>query len=263
MEQDLDELLEKLIERFYKRLVNVYHKRVKKARDKEFAISQFVKRVMAFSEFRIKLDDDYRSLMEFLEEDYRLGRSIVYSINKQRNNQKRREGLEITEMEITNPGNEQISVPKRDNSKYGDLNNFTNEQIVRLYAEYQVYERFTEFLNEQAKPYLLSENETIPNVIMIDDNNGKNKEYTTARQVLAMHYLFKYCQVKNVDDTEKARFIHFLTGKNLDNIYKKVQSPLGGANKYVAEDLKFVRTYFERLGLKEIVKMINNELYQA
>ena len=145
-------------------------------------------------------------------------------------------------------------------SKYSDINNFTDEELVRLFTEYQVYEMFTEFLNEEAKPYLITENDVIPATITIEDSNEKNKEFTTARQVLAIHYLLKYCQVKNVDDIEKARFVNFLTCKNLDNIYKKVQSPLGGANKYVAEDLKYVRGYFERLKMKEIVKMINNEL---
>jgi hypothetical protein len=266
MEQNLDELLSQLIERYYKRLVNVYHKRIEKARDKEFAISLFVKRVMAFSEFRVKFNDEYRSLMESLEEDYRLGRSIVYSINKLRKTHKKRvenESQHLSEIISLDENSMKTSLTRleKKTSRYSDINNFTDEEVVRLYAEYQVYEKFTEFLNEEAKPYLLTETEVIPTTLTIEDNTEKNKEFTTARQVLAIHYLLKYCQVKNVDDTEKARFVHFLTGKNLDNIYKKVQSPLGGANKYVAEDLKFVRGYFERLGMKEIVKMINNEIY--
>lgn len=222
---------------------------------------------MAFSEFRIKLNDEYRSLMESLEEDYRLGRSIVYSINKLRKEHKKRIKGENSEPEIISLDKSIMETglirPEKKTSKYSDINNFTNEELVRLYAEYQVYERFTEFLNEEAKPYLITENEVVPATVTFEDSNEKNKEFTTARQVLAVHYLLKYCQVKNIDDTEKARFIYFLTGKNFDNIYKKVQSPLSGANKYVAEDLKFVRGYFERLGMKEIVKMINNELYQS
>jgi transcription initiation factor TFIIIB Brf1 subunit/transcription initiation factor TFIIB len=91
-------------------------------------------------------------------------------------------------------------------------------------------------------------------------NTEKSKSFTTARQVLAVHYLLKYANVKNIDRTEIARFIQFLTGKNFDNIYKKLQSPFKLNDKYLKEDLRYVKDYFERLGMQEIVKMINNEI---
>ncbi|HEY4786313.1 MAG TPA: hypothetical protein VIH57_09690 [Bacteroidales bacterium] len=264
MRQHLDELLNTLIERHYKRLVNVYHKRLESARDKEFAMTQFVKRMMAFSEFRIKLNDDYRSLMLSLEDDYRLGRSIVYSINKLRQNQKRREQsddmyeAEIISTERNAPDTSLEAEMKA--GRYSDISKFTDEELVRLYAEYQVYERFTLFLSEEAKPYLAQNDQTPDTDIVPEDFDAKNKEFTTGRHVLAMHYLFKYCHVKDADEIEKARFIHFLTGRNLNNIYKKVRNPLDGSDKHINEDLKYVRGYFEKLGMKEIVKMINNEI---
>ena len=266
MEQNLDEFLNQLIDRHYKRLVNIYHKRLEKARDKEFAISLFVKRVMAISEFRVKLYDEYRNLMENLDEDYRLGRSIVYTINIIRKfHKKRAENANLYFGEIISPdeeglGTEFLTHIEIKDRRFSDINNFTNEELIRLFSEYKVYEKFTEFITEEAKTYITSGNELVSAVAAPEDFNEKNKEFTTARQVLAFHYILKYCQVKNVDNTEKARFIQFLTGKNYDNIYKRVQSPLSGTDKYITEDLKFVRVYFEKLGMKEVVKMITNEL---
>lgn len=97
--------------------------------------------------------------------------------------------------------------------------------------------------------------------------NENSKEFTTARQVLAIHYLLEYCQIKNVDNTAKARFVQFLTGKETGakdikntTIYKRVAKPLGNDNKTLMADLAFVRGHFESLGLFEISKMITNEM---
>jgi hypothetical protein len=90
--------------------------------------------------------------------------------------------------------------------------------------------------------------------------NSINKEFTTARQVLAIHYLLEYTKVKNIDKTEIARFIEFLTGKNYDNIYEKVKKPFKLNDKEMKKDLRFIKTYFENMGMKEVVKMIINEI---
>jgi hypothetical protein len=94
-----------------------------------------------------------------------------------------------------------------------------------------------------------------------DLNEQKNPEFTTARQVLAMHYLFEYCQVRGVDQSKKAEFIEFLTGKNYKNIYDTVRNPLATkTGNFKKGDLQYIRTFFENLGLSEIVKAIGNEL---
>jgi hypothetical protein len=89
---------------------------------------------------------------------------------------------------------------------------------------------------------------------------NRNPEFTTARQVLAIHYLLKYSKVDQASNADVARFIEFLTGKNYKNIYKRVCNPLGSRDKELNEDLRFIRDFFEKLGLTEIVKMINNEI---
>ncbi|MFP5265563.1 MAG: hypothetical protein ACLGJB_27050 [Blastocatellia bacterium] len=88
----------------------------------------------------------------------------------------------------------------------------------------------------------------------------RNPEFTTARQVLAIHYLLQYRQMTQATNADVARFIEFLTGKNNKNIYKRVCNPLGSRDKELTDDLRFIRAFFEKLGLTEIVKMINNEI---
>lgn len=88
----------------------------------------------------------------------------------------------------------------------------------------------------------------------------RNADFTTARQVLAVYYLLRYVKVQNVNKTEVARFIEFLTGKNYDSIYKKVREPLKLKDSEAKKDLKFVRAYFLKLELSEIVKMIDEEI---
>ncbi len=88
-----------------------------------------------------------------------------------------------------------------------------------------------------------------------------NKQFTLARQVLVFHYIFEYCKVDNVDQSKKAEFIHFITGKNKKNIYDLVRSPLATKIKeFRKEDLQFIRTYFEDLKMEGIIRLINNEL---
>jgi hypothetical protein len=95
----------------------------------------------------------------------------------------------------------------------------------------------------------------------IEQGDMKKNNATTAQQVLMMHYIFEYCQVKNIDQTHKANFIEFFTGKNEKNIYDAVRSPLATKKgDFRKRDLQAIRPYFENIGLFEIVKMINNEL---
>lgn len=94
-----------------------------------------------------------------------------------------------------------------------------------------------------------------------------NTEFTTSRQVLAMYYLLNeidHKSVNQVDRTEKARFIEFLTGKNYDNIYKTLSKPFKGLDtknpKAILKDLEYVSSHFEKLGLQSIVTKIKNDM---
>lgn len=94
-----------------------------------------------------------------------------------------------------------------------------------------------------------------------------NMDITTARQVLALHYIFEYCQINNVDNTAKARFIQFLTGKETGaktikntTIYKRVRSPFSEDDKSLIADLQYIRKYFEDLGFSKIAEAITKEI---
>ena len=93
---------------------------------------------------------------------------------------------------------------------------------------------------------------------------SKNSEFTTARQVLALYYIFEHLQIRGteVDKAAKERFVQFLTGKSQQNIHAAFTNPHINAKtkKFRFEDLQYIRKYFEDIGLSEIVKAINNQL---
>ena len=126
------------------------------------------------------------------------------------------------------------------------------------------YEKeFLKYLNAK-----LIELQTPPIEIMETNEKDGNKEFTTARQVLAIHYIMDQLNVySNTDKTEIARFIQFLTGKETGvakigdtSIYKKLKNPLAKSDKQIESDLIYIRTYFEKLGLKDITAKINKEI---
>ena len=89
------------------------------------------------------------------------------------------------------------------------------------------------------------------------------KEFTTARQVLALHYIFEQLELNSseVDRTNKADFAEFLTGKNSKNLYDAFQNPfITKGKQFRHDDLQYIRTFFEKLGLSKIVKQINEQL---
>lgn len=90
---------------------------------------------------------------------------------------------------------------------------------------------------------------------------SRNPDFTTARQVLAVHYLLRAAGMRldSVDKTSVARLIEFLTGKNYRNIYDCVRQPLKLSDKEAEKDLKYIKPYFEKLGLTRIAEMIEKE----
>lgn len=98
----------------------------------------------------------------------------------------------------------------------------------------------------------------------------KNPEFTTRRQVLTLFYLLEAIDkgTNSIDRTVKARFIHFLTGKNESNIYKTLTEPHKGfeneKNKRSAiKDLEFIKKHFDELGLKSISQKITNDMTES
>ena len=95
----------------------------------------------------------------------------------------------------------------------------------------------------------------------------KNPEFTLARQVLAIHYLLSHFGASDYDKTNVARFIQFLTGKELGaknivntNIYKRLKNPFPKDNRTLKADLAFVRDHFEKIGLPDLALKLTKEI---
>ena len=93
---------------------------------------------------------------------------------------------------------------------------------------------------------------------------NSNPAFTTSRQVLAMYYLLNEIDhkgINQIDKTDKAKFIEFLTGKNYNNIYKNLSNPFKGLDKKSPKnflnDIEYIKLHFENLGLKSIVQKID------
>lgn len=79
---------------------------------------------------------------------------------------------------------------------------------------------------------------------------------STAQQVLALYYLLKAAGLPagSVNQTDIARFMRFLTGRNQNNLYKRVLDFPANPDQCDPKDLDVVRLQLSQLGLSEIVK---------
>ncbi len=114
---------------------------------------------------------------------------------------------------------------------------------------------------------LIPEKDYVINIVDEESNHPKRKQFTTNRQCLALHYLFKAAGVKNVDNTAKANFAQFLLCKELNalqisntNIYKSMNQPLKENNNTNIENLKFVKKFFQSVDLQNVAQEIQNEI---
>ena len=86
-----------------------------------------------------------------------------------------------------------------------------------------------------------------------------NSEFTTNRQVIAICYLLTALGV-TANSSEQARFIEFLTNKTLKEIYKRVLAIDDTVYNLDGKDAVYVRDWFLKLGLTDLVKKIDEML---
>ena len=90
-------------------------------------------------------------------------------------------------------------------------------------------------------------------------------DITLNRQFLAIYYMLNAIDNKTFtrNKSEIARFIQMLTGKNYDNIYKKVKNPLKDPSektgKKYQDDIHFLIETFRNLGLNKVAQTIEND----
>lgn len=94
------------------------------------------------------------------------------------------------------------------------------------------------------------------------DNVKKHKDLTLDRATLALNYLLTHAKA-NCHNTEKAKFISFLTGYSEKQIAQKLSKLHKKEDEnYIAyqRDLKIISQYFAKLGLTNITSQIENDL---
>lgn len=94
-----------------------------------------------------------------------------------------------------------------------------------------------------------------------EPSTKKHPDLTLDRSVLAVNYLLTFAKA-NAHNTEKAKFISFLTGFSENTIRQKLSNPYDKDSSNPAalkKDLKLVRAYFEKLGLSQIASQIDQE----
>lgn len=117
---------------------------------------------------------------------------------------------------------------------------------------------------------------TLPIIINSEEEEkeyDKNPNFTLSRQVLAIKYLLEEVyeksglSMRNCYDTDLARFVQFLTGREPliteikdTRIIRKWRKPLNTTDKEAEKDLNFVAEKFKSLGLNIIVGKIEKEI---
>lgn len=130
------------------------------------------------------------------------------------------------------------------------------------------------FLSNALYFLYLSDDKGKENITLNDTSSDEpNNEITKARQLLAIYYFLKASLGIEARDSNSvsgvARFIHLLTGTKYttiqnSDIYKKYrQMPNYKSESKLIEDLKYIRPYFNELGLQSGVDMIDNEIQRA
>ena len=103
-----------------------------------------------------------------------------------------------------------------------------------------------------------------------DPRSGRRSRFTTARQVLLLHYLFQVIGVnvrKEINVSDMAKFFHAMLGWeytdiNNSQLYKflKKAPKIKDDKRTRYEDLHWVKEQFETLKLQDVVDMIEKEL---
>ncbi|HXM50242.1 MAG TPA: hypothetical protein VN956_20540 [Pyrinomonadaceae bacterium] len=88
----------------------------------------------------------------------------------------------------------------------------------------------------------------------------RNPEHTLNRQVLALGFILKRLNVQNIDKSDQARFVEFLIGKTYKDIYDNLRELDDRVLHRKGEDARFVIAQFEKLGLNDIAKEIEETL---
>lgn len=121
--------------------------------------------------------------------------------------------------------------------------------------------------------YLQMEPEAATGTTNPTEPSEPEKEYTKARQLLALYYLLKAgfgIEHRNSHPvSELARLAHLLTGTKFtslqhSDIYKKyAQMPNYKSGEHLLGDLRFIRPFFEQLQLTKVTELIDEKIQEV
>lgn len=284
--QNMDSLFKEKERAFYNRyLKKIYKGRIEKASDKKYALEEYEKKFRFEIEFPL-VNDNYKEFISFFERHDKLGHSMSTVI---RLLPKGREGGSFELISVSESSSDDTSEPiveiiKKDKAdrrsvsiEDEDVNGIGNRwdkhfeknkpaELITEYAHRKAKKRFHEFLSAELLQFQSSEN--IPETTQQETTIIKNKEHTARRQTLAIYYLDLHFKInREGKDAALIRFIQFLTDKNIDKIIRALRNPLKNSEKKkiradeeLLKDLKYIRIYFEDLGLTSIIKKIDEDI---
>lgn len=145
--------------------------------------------------------------------------------------------------------------------------------IDRLLPSDQLFGYSKEKAKELTEEMELEDNQSTTNEQpTLSEVNLNINDSSNSQLVLIFYYFFKQNGLeprKIVDVAPIAKFLHLITGKELKRItnsdfYKKMlKAPNFKTNKELINDLNKIRPFFQKVGLKEVVELIDVEIEVA
>ena len=129
------------------------------------------------------------------------------------------------------------------------------------------------FLDDISR-YLITEKELLlmADIIVVKDVPHEeeqviNAEHTGRRQTLSVYYINRLYKMNMGAEISLARFIHFLSGKSIDNIGKVLSRPLKDlkdtgpkAKLELIKDLQYIRDFFIEMNAIDVVTLIDEDI---
>ena len=163
--------------------------------------------------------------------------------------------------DITNNIREEVKILHRSMEKHQQK---AEDEGSGQYTNSYPLARFKTIVKIEFFNHLLQQHDSVPKANTPKKLNTNVKHYigTTSQQTLLIYYLLEYAKLNQsqVDKTKYANLIHFLTGKNHDNIRKTWSNVHKDNPKELVKDLDAIRTIFEGIEAEEVLKMIENDL---
>lgn len=270
--ETLDDYYKKVFDRYYQQIFNDYTSLLTKTPDKAHLFREMYNKLNYIT---VEFEKNRQSsvVLALIEKDYLLGFTLEAAVKNIRIEYPH--GIPLsTSISILNKAWWK-NYPNSDTHAYeeigvADISEYTDKEIIKEFMRFKRWQMLYLELKKRSKFYLdndgneLTENEMqdVRNILYEEievEEKLKKKEFTTARQVLAMHYIFKGLgiEVELGNYSAITRFIEFLTGKNKDRINDFVKSPLLKDGKGAIDDFRYVREKFEDLkyvGFEDLIK---------